>query len=188
MSYVSWVGYKWTYFVWFINGSIGAIGGRKIITQQPINSVSHYSNYKDRHRILLLVVFGPIYECLLADTGTNGHAPVGAIWGRNCLKAILGCKESKLHLPSMTPLPMRSKPVLFVLTGDDAFGLTTCLMKPYPCTHLTMEQGILNYQLAWMQRISENGFGILANRWRVLQVPILLTPHFETNIVLAILW
>ena len=172
---------------WNFPNGIGAIDGKRIIIQQPMNAGSHYFDYKDHHSIILLAVFGPNYECLWADIGTNGRAPDGAIWQRSDLKAMLGSKENKLHLPSMTPLPMRSKPVPFVLTGDDAFGLTTYLMKLYPRTHLTLEQRIFNYRLSQMRRISENGFGILANRWRVLRVPILLALDFVTNIVLALL-
>ena len=172
---------------WNFPNGIGAIDGKRIIIQQPTNSGSHYFDYKDHHSVILLAIFGPNYECLWADIGTNGRAPDGAIWQKSDLKALLSSSENKLHLPSKRPLPMRSKPIPFVLTGDDAFGLTTYLMKPYPRTHLTLEERVFNYRLSRMRRISENGFGILANRWRVLRSPILLSPEFVTRIVLALL-
>ncbi len=113
----------------------------------PSNSGSHYFDYKDHHSIMLLAVFGPNYECLWADIGTNGRAPDGAICQRSDLKEMLASKENKLHLPPMRQLPMRSKAVPFVLTGDDAFGLTTYLMKPYPAqiSHWSKEFLIIGF-------------------------------------------
>lgn len=172
---------------WNFPNGIGAIDGKRIIIQQPNNSGSHYFDYKDHHSIILLAVFGPNYECLWADMGTNGRAPDGAIWQKSDLKALLSSTEKELHLPSKVSLPMRSKPIPFVLTGDDAFGLTTYLMKPFPRTHITLEERVFNYRLSRMRRISENGFGMLANGWRVLRSPILLSPDFVTSIILALL-
>ena len=43
------------------------------------------------------------------------------------------------------------------------------MMKPFPQRNLTTEKQVFNYQLSRMRRISENGFGILANKWRVFR-------------------
>ena len=40
-------------------------------------------------------------------------------------------------------------------------------MKPFPLWGLLRSQRIFNYRLSCIQRISENGFGIIANRWRL---------------------
>ena len=73
----------------------------------------------------------------------------------------------------------------FVATGDDAFPLKSYLMKPYPQKGLTTEKRIFNYRLSRKRRISENGFGILANRWRIFRRPILLEPEKVKIITLA---
>lgn len=160
---------------WNIPNGIGAIDG-KIIVQQPFNSGSHYYDYKDNNSIILVAVFGPNYECLWADIGTNGRAPVGAIWQKSDFKNLLSSSSNPLSIPPPAPLPGKEMPVPYVLTGDNAFGLTRYLIKPYPRTHLSSEQRIFNYRLSRMRHISENGFGILANQWRLLRSPILLSP------------
>ena len=172
---------------WNFPNGIGAIDGKRIIIQQPHNSGSHYFDYKSNNSIILLAVIGPNYEFLWADVCTNGRAPDGSIWQKSDFKKLLSDGNNTLCLPLPKPLPGRSKPVPHVLTGDDAFGLTPYLMKPYPRSHLSNEEPVFNYRLSRMRRISENGFGIIANRWRVLRSQILLEPPFVITIVLAIL-
>ncbi|CAB4006040.1 Hypothetical predicted protein [Paramuricea clavata] len=70
---------------------------------------------------------------------------------------------------------------------DEAFPLTTYLLKPYPNKNLTVEQRITNYRISRGRRISENILGILGNRWRCFRVPFLLEPEKVKKITLAIL-
>ena len=170
---------------WNFPNGIGAIDGKRIILQQPYNAGSHYFDYKSNNSVILLAIIGPNYECLWADMGTNGRAPDGGIWQRSNMKKSIETNE--LCLPPPKPLPGRQRSVPYVLTGDDAFPLTTYLMKPYPRTGLTTEQRVFNYRLSRMRRISENGFGILANMWRVFRAPILLQPDKVIKTTLATL-
>jgi hypothetical protein len=62
-----------------------------------------------------------------------------------------------LSIPNPKPLPRRTKPVPYVCVGDDAFGLTWYMTKPYANTGLTQQKRIFNYRLWRCQRISENG-------------------------------
>ena len=75
----------------------------------------------------------------------------------------------------------------YVLVGDDAFPLTTTLMKPFPQSNLTMEKRVFNYRLSRSRRIPENTFGILANRWRVFRRPFALEPEKVKIITLSAL-
>ena len=79
-------------------------------------------------------------------------------------------------------MPNSSIEVPFVFLGDDAFA-----MKPYPQRGLTVEKRIYNYRHSRARRISENLFGIISNRWRVLRAPILLPPKSVETIVMTIL-
>ena len=172
---------------WNFPNGIGAIDGKRVIIQQPANSGSHFYDYKGNNSIVLLAVFGPDYQCLWASVGTNGRSPDSAIWQNSDLKKALSSVDNTLSLPKAKPLPGRSKPVPYVLTGDDAFALTRYLMKPFPLSGLSIAQRIFNYRLSRMRRISENGFGIIANRWRVFRVPILLPPDTVIALILAAL-
>ena len=100
---------------WNFPNGIGAIEGKRIIIQQRCNSGSHYLDYKDHYSVILLAVFGPNYECLWADIGTNGRTPDGAIWRKSDLKELLSNKENQLHLPAAKPLLGRSKLIPFFM-------------------------------------------------------------------------
>ena len=172
---------------WNFPNGIGAIDGKRILIQQPFNAGSHYFDYKGNNSIVLLAIFGPKYECLWADVGKNGRAPDGGIWQRSSMKKLLSSDDNPLCLPPAKPLPGRVKPTPYLLTGDDAFHLTVYLMKPYPRSNLANEERVFNCRLSRMRRISENGFGILANMWRVLRAPITLQPKKVVKMTLAIL-
>lgn len=172
---------------WNFPNGIGAIDGKRINIQQPQNSGSHYFDYKGNNSVILLAVIGPRYEVLWADMGTNGRASDGTIWQRSDFRSSLSSETNPLNIPVAVPLPGRTLPVPYVITGDDAFGLTKYLMKPYPQTGLTAEQRVFNYRLSRMRRISENAFGIIVNRWRVFRAPINLQPDKVTKITLAAL-
>lgn len=77
--------------------------------------------------------------------------------------------------------------VPYALTGHNAFALTRFLMKSFPLTGLSRAQRIFNYRLSRMRRISENCFGIIANRWRVFRAPILLPLDTVVDLILVAL-
>ena len=56
-------------------------------------------------------------------------------------------------------------------------------MKPYSQRNLTMEPRIYNYRHSRTMQISENLFGIVANRWCIFLQPILLSPEKVEDIV-----
>ena len=90
-------------------------------------------------------------------------------------------------MPAPSCLPLCEKVVPYVFVGDDAFALKPNMMKPYPQTGLTEDKRIYNYRHSRARRISENLFGILANRWRVFRSVILLPPETIEHLVLATL-
>ena len=109
-----------------------------------------------------MAVIGPDYQFLWASVGANGRVSDSTIWNDCDLRRNLA--SNCMNLPERRALPGRIKPVPYLLTGDDAFSLTPYLLKPYPMAGLSDEQRIFNYRLSRMRRISENAFGILANR------------------------
>ena len=130
-------------------------------------------------------VIGPEYEFIAANVGMNGSMSDGGDWSRNEFQKAIADENNPLSIPRPKPLPVRSKPIPYVCVGDDAFPLTSFMMKPYPQIGLTEEKRIFNYRLSRCRRISENVFGILANRWRVFRTTIPLAPEKATTLVLA---
>ena len=130
---------------WNFPNLIGAIDGKHIVLEQPKQSGSHYRNYKETDSIILMAVVGPEYEFLFADVGMNGHSSDCGKWLRNLMKKAL--EENSLDLQKAAPLPGRNIDMPYVLVGDDAFPLTTTLMKPFPQSNLTMEKRVFNYRI-----------------------------------------
>lgn len=173
---------------WNFPNGIGAVDGKRIIIQQPGKSGSHYYDYKGHNSLILLAAVGPQYEILWADVGANGRVSDGTVWQKCALKKALTAENNSLNLPQPKRLPGRRKPVPFVFTGDDAFALSTYMMNiPYPQSGLDTEKRIFNYRLSRNRRISENAFGIMANRWRILRLAFLLSPEKVTQLTLAII-
>ena len=96
---------------------------------------------------------------------------------------MFSCAQS--HIPQSRPLPGRSINVPYIAVGDDAFPLTTHLLKPFPMSALTSEQRIFNYRLSRIRGISENVLGIMAQKWQVLRNAMLVGPEKATIIILA---
>jgi len=75
--------------------------------------------------------------------------------------------------------------VPFHIIGDDAFPMTTTLLKPYPQRNLDRHKRIFNYRFSRARRTVENAFGIMANRFRVFLSPINLDPNKVVWLILA---
>ena len=71
----------------------------------------------------------------------------------------------KYEFPCPMTLPTGSV-VPAVIIGDDAFPLKTYMLKPY--SDGSFESNIFNYRMARARMVSENGFGILSARCRIL--------------------
>ena len=74
-----------------------------------------------------------------------------------------------------------------MFVGDDAFALKKHMMKPYPQNGLTEDKRIYNYRHSRARRLSENLFGIMANRWRVFRSILVLPPDTIQSLVMAAL-
>ena len=86
-------------------------------------------------------------------------------------------EDEDLGIPASKPLYFGWIKVPYVFVGDDTFALKTYMMKLYPQKHLTEERGVYNYRHSGARRISENLFGILANKWRIFEQPLNLSPE-----------
>eukprot|EP00794_Sanderia_malayensis_P011517 gene11517-biopygen9187 len=104
-------------------------------------------------------------------------------------------QNGSLGLPEHQPLPQsddpqwvfsqNADPLPFVFVADDAFPLGLNCMKPYPQANLTDRKRIFNYRLSRVRRLSENVFGIWANRFRVFTTTMALDPDKAVDVTLA---
>ena len=143
--------------------------------QPPANCGSHYCNYNHSHSIVLLAVVGSNYECLYAEVDTNGRISYGGVWNKwHCNQKV---DSEKLALPALEPIPIGEHKAPFIFVADYAFALKEHLMKPYPHSGLTDYKRIYNYRHSRARCISENYFGIIANRWRIFSYSYSFAPR-----------
>ena len=78
-------------------------------------------------------------------------------------------------------------PHVFVGDDVDAFALKPHMMKPYSQNGLSADRRVYSYRHSQARRLSENLFGIMANRWCVFLTLLLLSPQSVVNVVLTTL-
>lgn len=171
------------YDQWHFPNCLGAIDGKHVAIKKPVNSGSLYFNYKKFFSIVMMAVANANYEFMMVDIGVNGRISDGGVISYTRFGQALA--NNTLKIPEPTQLPNSQKILPFVFLGDDAFGLTVNLMKPYPQAALNVDRSIFNYRLSRARRVIENTFGILVSRFGVLQKPIALSPEKAQTVALA---
>ena len=139
---------------WNFPNCLGAIDGKHIQIRPPPDTGSEYFNY--------------------------GRMNDSGVWNASDMRKRI--EDDDLGTPAPKPLPFGWIKVPYVFVGDAAFALKTYMMKPYPQKNLTKERRVYNYRYSGARRISENLFGTLANKWRIFQQPLNLSPEKSSTI------
>ena len=95
-----------------------------------------------------------------------------------CMQIVIwdAIENNKLNIPVADEVSFNFNIKLpYVFVADDAFGLQSYMMKPYPGQNLAVQERIFNYRLSRARRVIENAFGIMAARFRVFRRPIIGT-------------
>ncbi|XP_067119404.1 uncharacterized protein [Centruroides vittatus] len=159
---------------WNVPHYLGAIDGKHIVMRKPINSGSHYHNYKGTESIVLLAVVDANYTFRISDGGVQNKCNLKELIDVNAL-----------DIPPAHSLPGQDICTPYVFLADDAFGLKPYILKPHGGNDLTLEERICNYRISCGYQVVETAFGIFANRLRVFLDPILLQPDKVHTLVLA---
>lgn len=156
---------------WNFPHCVGAIDGKHVVIQCPENTISEYHNYKGTFSIVLLAAVDANYCFIFANVGCQGRISDGGVFKITSFYNRMEMGE--LNLPQAEPLPGRAVPTPYVLVADDAFTLSTYLLKPY-ATDLSKgsPKRVFNYRLSRARRMVENAFGLLASVFRVFRKPI----------------
>ncbi|XP_025986035.2 protein ANTAGONIST OF LIKE HETEROCHROMATIN PROTEIN 1-like [Solenopsis invicta] len=145
--------------MWNFPHCIGAIDGKHIIIEAPPHSGSLYYNYKKHHSFNLTGVSDAHYRFILIDVGAEGRRSDAGVFANSKIKSRLDANTLNVPPPSLVgqyELP-------FVLVGDEAYQLSSYLMRPYPkSSQLNLRKRIFNYRLSRARRVVESAFGITA--------------------------
>lgn len=94
-------------------------------------------------------------------------------------------EQNALKIPKVSCPVGTNTPLPYVLVGDEAFALTSHLLRPFGGNHLSVEKKIFNYRLSRARRYVECAFGILSNKWRIFHRPLNVSQEFAISIVKA---
>lgn len=119
--------------VWNFPNCLGAIDGKHIVIQCPMNKCSEFYNYKGRFSVILLALVDAQYRFTFVDIGCQGRISDGGVFNNSSLYSKL--QTGQLHLPPDRELPSFGKPSPYVFIGDAAFALSRHMMKPYSGIH-----------------------------------------------------
>ncbi|KYN03443.1 hypothetical protein ALC62_05712, partial [Cyphomyrmex costatus] len=135
----------------------GAIDGKHITVQAPPNSGSMHFNYKKTFSLVLMAACDARYRFTLFDVGAYGSDSDGGILSTSTFRKAL--YEARL--------PGSDQETSCYFVADEAFQMSTNIMRSYPGRFLNDQKRIFNYRLSRARRTIENTFGILSARWRI---------------------
>ena len=175
---------------WQFRNCVGAIDGKHVPLISPFDSGSTYFSYKSFCSIALLALVDADYKFLYVNVGCQGRISAGGMFKNSELYHLL--VNDKINLPDSRQLPnLSSLNDSFLVDSNRelevpyAFPFTTYCMKPYSSQKLSDSKRIFGYRLSRARRTTENAFGILSNRFRVLSSRMYLQPNNATKITLA---
>lgn len=163
---------------------VGSIDGKHIRCINPRAGGSNFYNYKKFFSVVLMAIADANLRFVAINVGAYGKEGDSTVFRDSPLGKKL--YSNSLNLPPPRLLPnTNSNPQPFVMVGDEAFKLSTNLLRPYPSRNLNATTRVFNYRLSRCRRSVECAFGILANKWRIFHTPILVQPDFIDEIVKA---
>ncbi|XP_066455030.1 uncharacterized protein [Eleutherodactylus coqui] len=163
---------------------IGALDGKHIRIKNPPGSGSRYFNYKQYCSVVLLAVADSDDRFVLVDIGAYGSTADARFFRTSRIFQQLLSKQ--LALPGPRLLPGSSGPTApFVIVADEAFGLSTHVLRPFPRRGLDTRRRVFNYRLTRARRFVECAFGILTSKWRVFLGTIQMEPESACSLVKA---
>uniref|UniRef100_A0A8C5LVR0 DDE Tnp4 domain-containing protein n=1 Tax=Leptobrachium leishanense TaxID=445787 RepID=A0A8C5LVR0_9ANUR len=160
---------------------LGAVDGKHIRVVKPELSGSQYMNYKHFFSIGLLAVADANYRFTYVEIGSYGKDSDSTIFQNSTLWQQI--RSNSLNIPKPKMLPGTDIAVPFAFVGDEAFALSTNLLRPYGGRQLSDKKRIFNYRLSRARRYVECSFGILSNKWRILHRPLDVNVDFAVDIV-----
>lgn len=162
---------------------IGAIDGKHIRLQKPINSGSLFFNYKGFFSIVLLALVDADYCFTVINVGSYGANTDSNIFKNSVFGEKLHANAFNIPTPQTLPGDDDGTPMPFVIVGDEAFALSQHIVRPYPRKNLSVKERVCNYRICRARRMVECTFGILANKWRIFHRPLDVETMLADNIV-----
>nr|CAH7767345.1 unnamed protein product [Callosobruchus chinensis] len=169
--------------------AIGAIDGKHVMLQAPVNSATEYYNYyKHYFSVVLFALVDADCNFIYADVGSQGRISDGGVFKNTTLYKKLEGREKKIAHAEVLQVPYAVEVPYYIL-GDKAFALNEYTIKPFEGNHEPRSpERVFNYRHSRARRVVENALGIVSSVFRVLRKPMLLEPLIATKVVLSTLY
>lgn len=89
--------------LWNFPHCIGALDGKHVVLQAPINSGSEFFNYKSNFSIVLFALVDANYNFIFADIGCQGRISDGGVFKASKIHSMLTKNTLGLLLPEELP-------------------------------------------------------------------------------------
>lgn len=144
---------------------VGALGGKHIRVRKPPTKGSK-DNHKKYFSVVLLALADSRYHFVAVHTVADGSTTDARVLSATRMgQQVL---TTHLSLPNPRPLPGTiGSPVPFVIVTDEAFAVTTNVLRPFPMQGLDTRRRIYNNRLSRARHYVKCAFGILSSKWRV---------------------
>lgn len=171
---------------WNFSNAVAALDGKHILFQAPAHSGSMYYCYKKHFSTVLLALVDANYKFIATDVGACGKNSDANIFKNSNLGKRLS--DGSLNMPSPKALPGGNTVLPHVIIADEAFGLSTYLMRPYSRDDARGDEGkkIFNYRLSRARNTVEDTFGILVKKFRLFERRLLMSHNHTVTVVTAI--
>lgn len=131
--------------------------------------------------LFLLAVVDSNYRFTYIHVGLFGKNSESTILKNSSLWNKL--QNNSFNIPSPNFIIAINISILYAFVGDEVFGLSTNVLRPYAEKYLQDFKRTFNYRLSRARRYVECSFGILSNKWRIFHRPIDVNVEFAIDIV-----
>ena len=126
---------------WNFPNCFGCVDGQHIRIRNPAHAGSMYHNYKQFFWIVLQGLADAKCKFITIDVGAYGRQSDGGIFRESSLGRCLENRD--IDIPPPKVLPNSNEALPYVILGDEAYPLTSYLMRPFPRQDLNEAKRIL---------------------------------------------
>ena len=153
--------------LWDYPRALGAVDGKHVKIFAPPHSGTVMYNYKQFFSFVILAVADAKGNFIFVDVGQEGASNDSGIFNRSKMSKLM--EQGRLNLPQLH----RGDPDCgYHFIGDDAFGQSATLFKPYSNDSVEEFKTTFNYRMSRARRIVESAFGVLSHRFGIIFGPI----------------
>ncbi|KAK5983772.1 DDE Tnp4 domain-containing protein [Trichostrongylus colubriformis] len=165
--------------------AVAFMDGKHIKIKRPAHSGAQYYNYKKNYSIILLALVDCDYRILAFDLGAPGRVEYAEVYRRSNIKRFLDAKD-EVFPPTRTLGSVG--PVQYHILVNRGFGQDYRFVGPYSQSSAnTPSKRKFNQKHSGAWRMVESAFGLLCQRFGILQRTLQVEPANAIKIVTSLL-